>query len=266
MIKNIVNTDEFEDHSVEKYRFKVLGGASNINEQIPKEEIIQDNVKAKELEEQLEVISSPNIEVKSDEQSQFIEELLKRSDELSSNIIKLQMQIEKQDTSFEERLQNELKREGESSYEKGYQKGKEELLASVEDIKAKYFNSINVLEEECKKSDEYLKKIESELSSTAIEVAKEVISLEVKNSSSDIAIALSKKLIEELKDAKNIELKVNPKDLESLKNEKFEIENLKISSDLSITEGGVIVLSDAGNLDGNLSTRVGKVKNLIENS
>ncbi len=266
MIKNIVNTDEFENHNVEKYRFKVLGGASNIGEQSAQESLVEENVKVKELEEQVELISNTDIEVKSDEQSQFIEELLKRSDELSTNIIKLQMQIEKQDVNFEDRLQNELKRESESSYEKGYQKGKEELLNTVEDIKAKYLNSINILEAESKKGSEYLKKIESELSSTAIEIAKEVIAAEVKNSSSAIAIALAKKLIEELSDAKTIELKVNPKDFEAIKSENFEIENIKISSDLSITEGGVIVLSDAGNLDGNLSTRIGKVKNLIENS
>jgi len=68
-----------------------------------------------------------------------------------------------------------------------------------------------------------------------------------------------------LKDAKSIKLKVNPKDLESLKERYSTIENIRVDGDSAITEGGVVVLSDAGNLDGNISTRLEKVKNLIEN-
>ena len=111
----------------------------------------------------------------------------------------------------------------------------------------------------------FLKQVESELSSTAIEVAREVILKEIKHSSSDIAAALSKKLIEELKDAKTIKLKVNPSDYEALNEIYSTLENIRVDSDSAITKGGVVVLSDVGNLDGNISTRLEKVKNLIEN-
>ncbi len=111
----------------------------------------------------------------------------------------------------------------------------------------------------------FLKQVESDLSSTAVEVAKEIILKEIKHSSSDIAATLSQKLIEELKDAKNIKLKVNPSDYESLNEIYSTIENVKVDSDSSITQGGVVILSDVGNLDGNISTRLEKVKNLIEN-
>ncbi len=60
-------------------------------------------------------------------------------------------------------------------------------------------------------------------------------------------------------------MKVSPKDYESLKEVYSTIENIRVDSDSAITEGGVIILSDAGNLDGNISTRLEKVKNLIEN-
>ena len=41
-------------------------------------------------------------------------------------------------------------------------------------------------------------------------------------------------------------------------------EKIKVSSDDAITLGGVVVLSDAGNLDGSLAMRLEKVKYLIQ--
>jgi len=175
------------------------------------------------------------------------------------------MQVEKQEEDFNNRLKNELERESQSAYEKGYQKAKSDLDTSIKELKDKFLNSINTLELEAKKGNEFLEKVENELSSTAVEVAREVILKEIKHSSSDIAAALSKKLIEELKDAKSIKLKVNPSDYEALNEIYSTIQHIKVDSDSAITQGGVIVLSDAGNLDGNISTRLEKVKNLIEN-
>ena len=43
-------------------------------------------------------------------ESTFIEELLKKTDELSGNIVKLQMQIENQESEFKIRLENETVR------------------------------------------------------------------------------------------------------------------------------------------------------------
>jgi flagellar assembly protein FliH len=259
-MKNIIENGDAKSHTIEPYHFKVLGGVSNVHE--PEEvknisEPVQDEV----------VKETPNEPVMQvdEQQNKFIEELLKKSDELSTNIIKLQMQIEKQEEEFNNRLQNELEREAQSSYEKGYQKAKEDLEAVTKEAKDKFLNSINTLETESKKGDEFLKQVENELSSTAVEIAKEVILKELKNSSSDIAAALSKKLIEELKDAKNIKLKVNPADYEALNEIYSNIENIKVDSDSAITKGGVVILSDVGNLDGNISTRLEKVKNLIEN-
>ena len=261
-MKNVIDTKIANEHKIEPYRFKVLGSGNSDYE----EEVISEPMQTEKVDE--EVIAKPNIEtpVKQDEQqNKFIEELLKKSDELSSNIIKLQMQVEKQESEFQNRLNSELEREAKSSYEKGYQSAKEELLGGLEETKQKYFNSINILEEEAKKGNDFLKHIETELSQTAVEVAKEVILKEIKHTSSEIAAALSKNLMEELKDAKNIKLKVNPKDYDALKEIYSSIENIRVDSDTAITEGGVVILSDVGNLDGNISTRLEKVKNLIEN-
>ena len=263
-MKNIIDNKAVKNHTIEPYRFKVLGGVGNLHE--PEElvavkeddsEIIHNESQKKE-----EIEAAVQID---EQQNRFIEELLKKSDELSSNIIKLQMQIEKQEEDFNNRLKNELERESKNAYDKGYQKAKTDLETGINEVKSKFLNSINILEEESKKGNDFLKRIESELSSTAIEVAREVILKEIKHSSSDIATALSKKLVEELKDAKSIKLKVNPSDYEALNELYSTIEHIRVDSDSAITEGGVVFLSDAGNLDGNISTRLEKVKNLIEN-
>ncbi len=260
-MKNIIDKETSRNHTIEPYHFKVLGGVSNVHK-MEDETVSQEVVEKTEQEADVKV--EPVVQI-NEQQNQFIEELLKKSDELSTNIIKLQMQIEKQEEDFNKRLQNEIQRESENAYEKGHKKATDELQESVNELKQKFLNSINILEDEAKKGDEFLKKLENELSSTAIEVAHEVILKEIKHSSSEIAIALSKSLMEELKDAKNIKLKVSPKDYESLKEVYSTIENIRVDSDSAITEGGVIILSDAGNLDGNISTRLEKVKNLIEN-
>ena len=263
-MKNIIDNETVKNHTIEPYHFKVLGGVGNLHE--PEELVVtkedDSEVTQNELQKKEEI--EPAIKI-DEQQNRFIEELLKKSDELSTNIIKLQMQIEKQEEDFNNRLKNELERESQSAYEKGYQKAKSDLETGINETKSKFLNSINILEEEAKKGDDFLKHIESELSSTAIDVAREVILKEIKQSSSDIAMALSKKLVEELKDAKNIKLKVNPSDHEALNEVYSTVDNIRVDSDSAITKGGVVVLSDVGNLDGNISTRLEKVKNLIEN-
>jgi len=263
-MKNIIDSKTIENHSVEPYHFKVLGGASNIHNE-EQAQTVEENTEEPSQNEPVIISKAEPIVQIDEQQNKFIEELLKKSDELSTNIIKLQMQIEKQEEDFNNRLKNELERESQNAYEKGYQKAKVDLEAGVKEIQDKFLDSINKLEEDAKKGNDFLKKVEHELSDTAIEVAKEVILKEIKQASSEIAYTLSKSLMEELKDAKKIKIKVNPKDYESLNERYSTIENIEVNSDSAITEGGVIILSDAGNLDGNISTRLEKVKNLIEN-
>ena len=139
-MKNIIDVNEVKSHSIEPYRFKVLGGA-----QVVEATTCEEKVNTQENEEVAPVVKEPEFvqeEVQVKQQNEFVEELLKRSDELSTNIIKLQMQIEKQEAEFERRLQNELERAKQSSYEEGYNKAKEELNQSVIEIKEKYFIKI----------------------------------------------------------------------------------------------------------------------------
>ncbi|MDD3344202.1 MAG: flagellar assembly protein FliH [Sulfurospirillaceae bacterium] len=261
MADNIIDKQQVEDHSIQRYRFKVLG--SNLaDSQLHSND--DENILARDtLQEPIfdEVIPPIRID---EGQNQFIEELLKKTDELSSNIIKLQMQIEKQELEFSNRLDEELKRERESSYTLGYQKAKEESDVSGQEVRSRYLKSINQIDIISKQMEDAMRKVESDIIETACEIAKEVIKKEVKTSSAQIALTLSKELIKELKEANKIELKVNPKDFEVLQESYLKDTKIKVTADDSITLGGVIVLSDIGNLDGNLIMRLEKVKYLIQ--
>ncbi len=261
MADNIIDKQQIDDHSIQRYRFKVLG--SNLAEAQMHASDDESPVIRDTLTEPLFDEVAPPVRLE-EGQNLFVEELLKKTDELSSNIIKLQMQIEKQELEFSNRLNEELKRERESSYSLGYQKAKEEIEAQGQEVKSRYLKSITHVETLYKQMEEVITKVESDIIETACEIAREVIRKEVKTSSAQIAQTLSKELIKELKEASKIELKVNPRDFEALQEGYLKDEKIKVTSDDSITLGGVVVLSDIGNLDGNLSMRLEKVKYLIQ--
>ncbi|AOO64058.1 hypothetical protein [Sulfurospirillum halorespirans] len=101
MTENIIDKEKVDDHSVKPYRFKVLGsnvadGATPLH---VNEEYITENAFASESKHVPdEIVNIARIEEGT--QNQFIEELLKKTDELTTNVVKLQIQIEKQEQDF----------------------------------------------------------------------------------------------------------------------------------------------------------------------
>ena len=266
MTENIIDKEKVDDHSVKPYRFKVLGSnltdavsPLHVNEEYSSENTFESEPKSTVPDE---IVTIARIEEGT--QNQFIEELLKKTDELTTNVVKLQIQIEKQEQDFNNRLTEELTRERENAYSQGYQKAKDEFEDAASEMKTRYLKSIGHLDTLYKSIEERLGKVETDMSVTAFEIAKEVIKKEVSVSSSKIAASLSKALLQEVKDAIKIELRVNPKDLEALKELYAEDEKIKVTSDDAITLGGVVILSDVGNLDGNLTMRLEKVKYLLQ--
>lgn len=75
-MRNVIDTKIANEHKIEPYRFKVLGGGTSFTYE---EESVPDIVENEEIEEK--IITKPVVEpiVKQDEQqNQFIEELLKK--------------------------------------------------------------------------------------------------------------------------------------------------------------------------------------------
>ena len=287
MKSSVITSETSPAHFIENYRFKVLGSNERAQDSAPV--LIEENNLSEELNEQnLEQGGEnfapqsqpvhqmqPSMQSHFGSQSQpahqpgfdssFVEELLKKTDELSSNIIKLQMQIENQESEFAKRLEAEIARAKEDGKNEGIAQTNAANEAKIKELEAKFSASAAKLDEQYVKFDEFLKKSEEELGQTAIKIAKEVIEKEVSSASSQIAHHLANSLIKELSDVKNIEIRVNPEDSDYLKEQFSKNERVKVSADDAISKGGVVIISEGGNIDATMQTRLEKLKMLVNN-
>ncbi|ORI02557.1 flagellar assembly protein FliH [Campylobacter concisus] len=286
MKSSVITSETSPAHFIENYRFKVLGVGERAADSAPV--LIEENNLSEELSEQnfgqkgenfipqashqtqtnsqnhfASQAQSPQIQQAGE--SSFVEELLKKTDELSSNIIKLQMQIENQESEFAKRLEAEISRAKEDGKNEGIAQANSANEARINELEARFSASAAKLDEQYVKFDEFLKKIEEELGQTAIKIAKEVIDKEISTSSSQIAHHLASSLIKELSNVKNIEIRVNPEDSEYIKEQFSKNEHVKISADDAISKGGVVIISDGGNIDATMQTRLEKLKMLVNN-
>ena len=289
MKSSVITSETSPAHFIENYRFKVLGSNERAQDSAPV--LIEENNLSEELNEQnleqggenFTPQSQPARQMQPNMQnhfapqpqnsqahqpgfdSSFVEELLKKTDELSSNIIKLQMQIENQESEFAKRLEVETIRAKEDGKNEGIAQTNAANEAKIKELEAKFSASAAKLDEQYAKFDEFLKKSEDELGQTAIKIAKEVIEKEVSSASSQIAHHLANSLIKELSDVKNIEIRVNPEDSEYLKEQFSKNERVKVSADDAISKGGVVIISEGGNIDATMQTRLEKLKMLVNN-
>ena len=289
MKSSVITSETSPAHFIENYRFKVLGSNERAQDNAPV--LIEENNLSEELNEQnLEQggekfvpQNQPVHQMQANMQnhfapqpqnsqahqpgfdSSFVEELLKKTDELSSNIIKLQMQIENQESEFAKRLEAEITRAKEDGKNEGIAQTNAANEAKIKELEAKFSASAAKLDEQYVKFDEFLKKSEEELGQTAIKIAKEVIEKEVSSASSQIAHHLANSLIKELSDVKNIEIRVNPEDSDYLKEQFSKNERVKVSADDAISKGGVVIISEGGNIDATMQTRLEKLKMLVNN-
>ena len=286
MKSSVITSETSPAHFIENYRFKVLGVGERATDSAPV--LIEENNLSEELSEQnfgqkgenfipqashqtqtnsqnhfASQAQSPQIQQAGE--SSLVEELLKKTDELSSNIIKLQMQIENQESEFAKRLEAEISRAKEDGKNEGIAQANAANEAKINELEARFSASAAKLEEQYIKFDEFLKKIEEELGQTAIKIAKEVIDKEISTSSNQIAHHLASSLIKELSNVKNIEIRVNPEDSEYIKEQFSKNEHVKISADDAISKGGVVIISDGGNIDATMQTRLEKLKMLVNN-
>ena len=286
MKSSVITSETSPAHFIENYRFKVLGVGERAADSAPV--LIEENNLSEELSEQNFGQKGENFAPQASHQTQtnsqnhfasqaqspqiqqtgessFVEELLKKTDELSSNIIKLQMQIENQESEFTKRLETEISRAKEDGKNEGISQANAANEAKINELEARFSASAAKLDEQYVKFDEFLKKIEEELGQTAIKIAKEVIDKEISTSSNQIAHHLASSLIKELSNVKNIEIRVNPEDSEYIKEQFSKNEHVKISADDAISKGGVVIISDGGNIDATMQTRLEKLKMLVNN-
>ncbi len=245
-MSKIINGGKVKRHTVKPYQFKEINAEKETDEN-------------KFVEKENTVLESVS-ETHSEEQNKVVENLLLKIEELSNNIVNIQNEFNKQIQECNKKA--ELQKQ--ESYEKGKKEGVEEGKKLCE---AEMQEKINLLQNSIQKLDkinetfeEKILSVEKELISVALDIAKEVIQKEISKESENIAYSLAKSLMEEIKDATKIKLKVNPKDAEFLK-DKFK--NVEIIPDEAIKEGGVVIISDLGNIDAQITERFESVKKAV---
>ena len=259
----VINDELKSNHSINKYNFKVLV-ADSINE---KDKFSEENfntveesqfTKETHPERRESDIDASSLSVSS--KDSLIESLMKKTDEMSSNFIKLQMKLE----DMQEAHQKELEKLKEETFAEGLEAGilksKEDEESQIADGLKQFGESVATLESSAKEFDKALEGIKNDLISAALDIAKEVITIELNENSQNVAKVLSQGLIKELQSASKVKLKVNPKDHGVISESVGSLEHVEVISDSAVSVGGVIAISDAGNIDSEISKRFQRVK------
>ena len=158
----------------------------------------------------------------------------------------------------------ELEKVKDESFNAGIEAGIKKAFEDEEKNKAnglaQFSASVTTLENSAKEFRDALESIKKELVLAAIDISQEVINLELSQNSQEVAKVLGDELIKELQSASKITLRVNPKDHGAISEHVGVLENIQIVSDSAVNEGGVIAISDAGNIDSQISKRFQRVK------
>lgn len=106
--------------------------------------------------------------------------------------------------------------------------------------------------------------METKLLKTSISIAKKIISIEVGENSSKIAKQTITHLLEKIKTASKVQIHLNPKDYEILKNQLTLEPFIELHQDANVTAGGVVIASDLGNFDGNIEAKVASMLDSLD--
>jgi len=254
----VISGDSLERYNVGKYNFKVFSHGSNsseVQEQQEEEQVYTKNDNPAQRESDID--SSAMSQSSKDA---LIESLMKKTDEMSSNFIKLQMKLEDKEQEYK----GELLKIKEQSFSEGVAAGREQAKKdselNMQQGVSQFSNSVTALEKSAQEFETALEGIKNSLVSAAVDISHEVINIELGENSASIAEVLSKELIKELQSASKITLKVNPNDHGSISQNVGSLEHVEIISDSAVSRGGVIAISDAGNIDSQISKRFERVK------
>jgi flagellar assembly protein FliH len=250
----VINRENLSSHSVGKYQFKILSGMVGATVHEANEEL-QSQPPPKRREED-RTPQNTNLSSK----DELIESLLKKADDMSSNVIKMQMRLE----TLQEEHALILEAAKKASYEEGFNAGiaQEQSQNTVRNVQSQeqISASVKTLENSASQFTVALLSIQKELTHTALDIAKEVIGVETQENSSKIAAKLSEVLIEELNEASKITLRVNPSDHGFISEKVGSLKHVEVLSDRAISPGGVVAISDVGNIDSQIKKRFERLK------
>ena len=269
-METVISLDSTGGHIINKYNFKVLSTEISQNElkQESDDDFITGATASVETQASQKTEASPVISqavqgetLSKSSKDELIESLLQKTDEMSSNFIKMQMKLESKEEEYKLALEAGKK----EAFEEGKLAGIEEAQELVQNEHAsvvkQFSTSIQTLEKSTEEFSSSIAGIKEELTHAAVDIAKEVILVETSERGNEIASALAQSLITEIQSSSSVTIKVNPNDKVTIEQTLGTLENIKILSDNAISNGGVVILSDAGNIDGDIMKRYERVKN-----
>jgi len=254
-MRSVIDKEAMKDHAISKYNFKVSAmGSHDEHEESPPEEMKRpmDETAADEHLEHHSAASSSRDEL--------VESLLTKTEDVTSNFIKMQMKFEAREEAFKAELESARQEAYAEGLAKGRVEAEEEVVRTKSEGMGQFTASVKTLEESAKGFDNALVSIKEELLQAALDIAKEVIHVEITEHSEKIAKRLASQLITELQGASMVTLRVNPADHGYLSEELGKMGHVEVVSDSAVSKGGVIAISDVGNIDSEVMRRYERVK------
>lgn len=271
--ENIITEAHKERHDIKKYNFRNMEVAPKVESQ-PSAESNTQGEAAPQPQPTMQILeeapkpAEPSIDAPALKlfETEVIDKILQKSDVLAQSLQKLQEQFDKQGREIDEKVSVAKAEAKEQGLNEGYQKAKQELEAQINSQKELYGISIQRIDANIAESKNHILGLEKELSSIALDIAKEVILAEVSTNSAKIASSLARALLQDLSQNTQVTLKVFPGDLEDLKESLKDLTNVTLEADQAITKGGVVILSNEGNIDGDIFMRFETLKkSILEN-
>lgn len=242
-------------HTISKYQFKILTSLSGLSIGEASEEI-----RHMPHNDHEEPIVERRRENNTSSKDELIESLMKKADEMSSNVIKMQMRLEAMQEDHATAIDEAKKTAFEEGKLAGIAQEQMQSAGRKDHSQDQLAMSVKTLENAAHDFKSALDSIQKELTHTALEIAKEVIGIETQDNSAKIAAKLSNDLIEELKDASKITLRVNPADHGFISEKVGSLNHVEVLSDRAINAGGVVAISDVGNIDSEIKKRYERLK------
>jgi len=250
-LSKIINGGKSDKHIIKPYKFKSL---NEIKNDVDEFKTFSQSASEERIVEEKEPVNA------NESNNGVVERLLEKIEELSNNFIKSQMEFEKEIKKCHEEAQQKIKAAFDEGFNKGFAQAKSECENELKETQKLYEDSVKKLEEITAIFNKQIENIEKELISVALDIAKEVIQKELSQSSQEIAYSLAKSLMEDLKEASKVKIKVNPEDAKYLKEK---IKDVEIIEDEAVKKGGIVIMSDVGNIDAQIEDRFNAVKEAV---
>lgn len=266
-MQKVISAKNTHGHIVQAYKFRSLGGESAGCEEGGFEAELfypHDAPAAQSAPAPAAAASTLGVAPTATIDPSFVEELMKKIDDLSTSLVKMEMQMERQQNEFATRLEEERGRAFKDGFTEAETKVREEMMTLIGKERDNIAFAVGRLDEAAATLKGRLAEFENQMTQAALLMAKEVIALEVRERSAKIASAIAKGLVTQIAAEGNITLHVNPADMEEFSKELDDgATGIHVIADQGVAHGGVVLHSETKNFDGSIATRIENLKNSI---